>query len=132
MPDTDTIPSAALGASRLVATTTDSAPRAGTVAASLTGAMLVSARSSAISVVWSRPTMVAVAVLPSARTIWTSPSSASASSAVTIRPGFQTKPVERERCECTETTDGAVRATTSASADDSEDERGEVGHGRLL
>lgn len=121
LPEADTIPSAALGASRSVATTTESEPRAGTVAASFTGAILVSARSNAISVVWSRPAIVATAVLPSDRPIWTSPSSARASSAVTIRPGFQTNPVERERCECTETMDGAVRATTSASADESED-----------
>ena len=120
LPDSDTMPSAALGASRLVATTTDNAPRGGTIVASLTGAIAVSARSSAISVVWSRPAIVAAAVLPSGRPISTSPSSASASSAVTIRPGFQTKPVARERCECTATTEGAVRATTSASADDSE------------
>src|SRR4051812_20895937 len=120
LPDSDTMPSAALGASRLVAITTDNVPSDGTVAASLTGATAASVRSSATSVVWSRPTIAAATRLPSGRPTSTSPSSASASSAVTIRPGFQTKPVERERCECTVTMDGAVRDTTSASADDSE------------
>src|SRR5882724_6032227 len=65
--------------------------------------------------------MVAGRVVPSASTIETSPSSASASSAVTTRPGFQTKPDARARCECTEMIAGAVFATMPDRADEKED-----------
>ena len=41
-----------------------------------------------------------------------------------IRPGFQTKPVARERCEWTETSEGAAVAMVAASAVESE-ERGD-------
>src|SRR4029077_9042541 len=58
---------------------------------------------------------------PSASLTEISPSSAKASSAVTIRPGFQTNPVARERCECTETIACLVRATTSARAEENEE-----------
>ena len=60
-------------------------------------------------------------VVPSASLTETSPSSANASSAVTIRPGFQTKPEARKRCECTETIAGFVRATSSARAEENEE-----------
>src|SRR5260370_22637112 len=59
--------------------------------------------------------------VPSASLIEISPSSANASSAVTTRPGFQTKPEARDRCECTETIDGVARATTLATAEESEE-----------
>src|SRR5262249_59982427 len=75
---------------------------------------------SAISVVWSRPAIVAGRTAPSESLIATSPSSASISSAVMTRPGFQTKPVARERRERTETIDGAALAATPASADERE------------
>src|SRR5882724_3352272 len=64
--------------------------------------------------------MLACRRLPSASWISTSPSSASASSAVTISPGFQTKPEARRRCEWTETIAGVARATVCERADDSE------------
>ena len=61
----------------------------GTSDESFIGAMVpVSARSSATSVVWSRPAMVAGRSLPSANRIKTSPSSASASSAVDDEAGL--------------------------------------------
>src|SRR5260370_10930273 len=65
--------------------------------------------------------------VPSASLIEISPSSASASSAVTTRPGFQTKPEARDRCECTETIDGAARATTLASAEENGERMAAVG-----
>src|SRR6185369_17347345 len=65
--------------------------------------------------------MLAGRVVPSASLTDTSPSSANASSAVTIRPGFQTKPEALERCECTETIAGFVRATSSARAEENEE-----------
>src|SRR5438477_7583334 len=68
--------------------------------------------------------MTAWRVVPSASLTETSPSSASASSAVMTKPVFQMKPDARERCEWTETMAGAALATTSAIAADSE-ERGE-------
>src|SRR6185437_13601866 len=64
--------------------------------------------------------MVAGRVVPSLSLIATSPSSASASSAVTTRPAFQTKPEARERCEWTETMAGAVLATMSETAEERE------------
>jgi hypothetical protein len=57
----------------------------------------------------------------------TSPSSAKASSAVTIKPGFQTNPEARERCECTETIAGFVRATSSARAEENEERTAALG-----
>src|SRR5882672_7467157 len=64
--------------------------------------------------------MVAGRAVPSASRIEISPSSANASSAVTMSPGFQTKPDARPRCECTETTAGAALATRPAAADENE------------
>src|SRR6266404_2688210 len=65
--------------------------------------------------------------VPSASLIEISPSSANASSAVTTRPGFQTKPEARDRCECTETIDGVARATTLATAEESEERTAALG-----
>ena len=53
---------------------------------------------------------------PSWATIETSPSSGSAFSAATMRPGRQEKPVDRARLDCTETRLGAAARTRSASA----------------
>ena len=78
--------------------------------------------------------MLAGRVVPSGSLIETSPSSANASSAVTMRPGFQTKPEARERCECTETTAGFVLATMPARSEEKDERRGaaRIGHGKKL
>ena len=73
--------------------------------------------------------MLAGPAVPSASLTETSPSSANASSAVTIKPGFQMKPEARERCECTETIAEFVRATISARAEDNEGRMAAVGSG---
>src|SRR5262249_60906092 len=59
-------------------------------------------------------TIVARTRLPPAIVTATSPSSASASSAVTIRPGFHANPDDSARCEWTDTTDAAAAPTTPA------------------
>src|SRR6266849_6596406 len=66
-------------------------------------------------------------IVPSESLIETSPSSANASSAVTTRPGFQTKPDARERCECIETIAGVARATTLATAEENDERMAAVG-----
>src|SRR5205085_4249620 len=118
-PESETTPSAAVGAPSSDDATAASEPSAGTAWLSLAaGAPLVSSRSKAISVVWSRPAIVAGTVSPLARRTETSPSSASVSSAVTASPSFQTKPAARARCEVTVTIAGEASATSLVSADD--------------
>ena len=66
----------------------------------------------------SHPTRRAATVLPPASVTVSSPSSGKAWSAVTMSPGRQTKPLERERREWTETRPGAAWATSLASTAD--------------
>ena len=75
-------------------------------------------RSRALSVVGSRPATRAGRVRPSGSLTATSPSSAKASSAVTMRPLRQIKPLECDWWERTETTAGAAPATRPTRAPD--------------
>ena len=56
-------------------------------------------RNNATSVVESRPASCAATISPPGSVTASSPSSDKASSAVTISPGRQTKPLDRDRCE---------------------------------
>src|SRR5262249_50082751 len=67
----------------------------------------------------SRPTSEAGRFLPPARVAAISPSSASASSAVTISPVFHTNPEDTERWDRTVTTEGVASATRVRSDADS-------------
>ncbi len=92
-----------------------------------------STRNSATSVVGSRPASCAPTISPPGSVTANSPSSDKASSAVTDeRPGRQTKPLDRERCEWTETMPGATLATRPVNAADTGPEIGvnaaEFGH----
>jgi hypothetical protein len=80
-----------------------------------------------MSVVWSRPATVARTLSPPGGLTETSPSSAKASSAVTRRPGFQTNPVDRDRCELTDAMLCLACATAPAMAEDSEERAAMVG-----
>src|SRR4051794_28200976 len=114
-----TTPKAAVGAPSCAPTARASAPTSTGDAASGTGARSGrSTRSSATSVVGSRPAGRAATASPPGSVTPISPSSARALSAVTTRPGRQTKPVEPERPERTETRAGATPATARASAAD--------------
>src|SRR5262245_6133629 len=72
-----------------------------------------------MSVLGSRPTSCAATAFPFQSFTLSSTSSDKASSAVTMRPGRQTKPLDRERPEDTETRLGAVPATRPTIAVDS-------------
>ena len=81
--------------------------------------MARSSRSNAMSVLGSRPTSCVATTCPFQSFTVSSPSSDKALSAVTMRPGRQTKPLYRERPEDTETRLGAVPATRPTIAADS-------------
>src|SRR5262245_53605321 len=72
-----------------------------------------------MSVPGSRPTSCVATAFPFQSFTVSSSSSDKASSAVTMRPGRQTKPLDRERPEDTETRLGAVPATRPTIAVDS-------------
>ena len=94
----DTTPSAAVGAPSSAPIAMTSAPTGTGAASSGTGRRSErSTRSKATSVLGSRPTSCAGTVSPPESVTANSPSSDKASSAVTMSPGRQTKPLERER-----------------------------------
>ncbi len=126
-PTNDTTPRPALAAPSRAPTTRASAPVIG--AAAVGGALGRSVRSTrnrATSVDGSRPTTWAEPEAPSWAMTVSSPSSGIASSAATMRPGRQEKPVERARADRIETRLGETSRTIAASAADKPGRREEA------